>query len=1460
MFREEKPSSNLTFDGLSGSASLRIVSNVPYASIPVLQDVIGEIILHDDDYEVPREDERRRLHASPHASDADLSSSSPFGVSEDPVHDASTESIASRIGSKLRRLFSPSSTASTPETSLPSNSQPRHHTRTHTRRLQAPIPFTPSTEPIGNGLSLLVRGVYAADEGLLMMVGSAMGGGVNILLSNGTSISTTPSPSPSPVSPSPVALSPSPEAPEPTSTATATASQEPDDQQRLLTQFSTSITTPVAKRRLQTNASPDSLPATDPAVSPVILPLPLDDPLTKIDSGADPRMDGDWSVLNAAIRSKVTNANVPEGKESTPSVLNTMGLLSGEKEEEEEADENRSYWEERYGPYLSQEMNPERCDLLLAFRFRPIAYDPFGSLVPSFTPVPQPQPTSQTRNDVLDGPNVPTGPNVRSLFSLSYLRSLLPFSSKPQGASAESEETMESERTTSSPAFPASIGLQGDRDPQAQEGDTSWLSDFATREYSSWLDPSTLDDSEVGANTKSSGARRMEYEQSFEDYLFSSVKQFMMDKQERNDKKTSTSGQEESIPTTTFTFPSRSRRRLYSETLYESISTFSTADIDTATSTKESPFEGILEHPSLQQGLHTVRRWLREGTGRQILPDFVHVAIDKLEDERLWDRVTVPYSGERSLFSILGGESASNAGSIDEEDAMEPAEDASAGPVRTLLNGSYRFMRRLVMPVHQRLFESSPSPSTTSASSSLFSSAIRPVLSLFGKVDKEDASFSPLDSITGAAPTTRRLSSIPATSLYPGARFLPLVGHIVSPNCNFTMDMTAAAFVYDTRRIDLKVEAFSLLSITLGVCLLVVNAVQYSAANLTSLSVRMSSATIGIQAIFDCWMSFLFMAAGIFAYNVIPTLITAAFIHVFLFIAFEMRILLLIWKNRNPQVFNGSWANARRELFKLYIRIYLFMAIVLCILLWGTSPMIKGLLVLTYSYWLPQIIHSCKTDTRHGMKQSYIFVTFLARILPVVYLYCCPYNVIYSLTPSESRDQALTSWNLGIEPGNPRGESWMVSRNTVPGKATEAMAEDFESSYRFGIGLLIWQVVQVSVLLLQGKSGFGPRFFVPYVFLPEKYDYHRVITIEGDRVVHDPLATDPFMARPVARAADTPDIAGDTPAASPASASDATSGADTAAGAPAAGGAGTDADDLPLVVHLTRATVRFLRSFVQESIQQFREMIHSFTSGLRFFLRGCRQLFADALTTLQQWRKGGPQARQRRRRRRRRRTHANSSGTSGAHAGASGAAHAQSSVLSRLWSWWQPLQMRYLRLGGDGDVEISNMTPTAPSGGVSSASGDSTHGRRAGAASSANVPTTIGATAPYRQDLRTTDFGRPMSEESRSRIRTVSTASSLTHQPQVASTSDANTSLDYDSMEDDFSDGDEEDGMALIGEESWSTIDCVICMDTVTFPSLRTSYMVTPCDHLFHTSCLRPWMDQKMECPTCRSAIPEPDY
>jgi len=48
--------------------------------------------------------------------------------------------------------------------------------------------------------------------------------------------------------------------------------------------------------------------------------------------------------------------------------------------------------------------------------------------------------------------------------------------------------------------------------------------------------------------------------------------------------------------------------------------------------------------------------------------------------------------------------------------------------------------------------------------------------------------------------------------------------------------------------------------------------------------------------------------------------------------------------------------------------------------------------------------------------------------------------------------------------------------------------------------------------------------------------------------------------------------------------------------------------------------------------------------------------------------------------------------------------------------------------------------------------------------------------------------------------------------------------------------------------------ECVICMVEIEPEAAR--HVTAPCKHRFHRRCLEQWMDVKMECPTCRAALP----
>ena len=49
------------------------------------------------------------------------------------------------------------------------------------------------------------------------------------------------------------------------------------------------------------------------------------------------------------------------------------------------------------------------------------------------------------------------------------------------------------------------------------------------------------------------------------------------------------------------------------------------------------------------------------------------------------------------------------------------------------------------------------------------------------------------------------------------------------------------------------------------------------------------------------------------------------------------------------------------------------------------------------------------------------------------------------------------------------------------------------------------------------------------------------------------------------------------------------------------------------------------------------------------------------------------------------------------------------------------------------------------------------------------------------------------------------------------------------------------------------------CLKYLEGKNVKKKYMITPCDHVFHSVCLEKWMKLKNECPYCKTNIPPID-
>ncbi|KDP24108.1 hypothetical protein JCGZ_25765 [Jatropha curcas] len=216
---------------------------------------------------------------------------------------------------------------------------------------------------------------------------------------------------------------------------------------------------------------------------------------------------------------------------------------------------------------------------------------------------------------------------------------------------------------------------------------------------------------------------------------------------------------------------------------------------------------------------------------------------------------------------------------------------------------------------------------------------------------------------------------------------------------------------------------------------------QMEHSNTQSGAAKVSILMIGQQAIMDAYLCLLHLTAGILVESLFNAFATAAFFKFVVFSIFEMRYLLAIWKASRPTNSGEGWETMRRELSVLYSRFY-------GILLGGILVMyefhnfLRPILLLMYSFWIPQIITNIIRDSRKPLHPHYILGMTVTRLAIPLYIFGCPNNF------------------MRIEPD----KTWCTCLSVF-------------------IGL------QASILLLQHYL--GSRWFIPRQILPEKYSYYR---------------------------------------------------------------------------------------------------------------------------------------------------------------------------------------------------------------------------------------------------------------------------------------------------------------------------------------------------------------------------------
>jgi hypothetical protein len=133
-----------------------------------------------------------------------------------------------------------------------------------------------------------------------------------------------------------------------------------------------------------------------------------------------------------------------------------------------------------------------------------------------------------------------------------------------------------------------------------------------------------------------------------------------------------------------------------------------------------------------------------------------------------------------------------------------------------------------------------------------------------------------------------------------------------------------------------------------------------------------------------------------------------------------------------------------------------------------------------YSFWVPQIAHSTYTGTKHALHPLYLIGTSVSRCFIPLYFLGCPNNFLVMLSVYVNPQYLAVLSDSAASAASGGALHHAGSLADLPAASVSACWV-----------LVLWTAAQVGVLLLQ--SAYGPRFFVPKQWLPQRYDYRRPI-------------------------------------------------------------------------------------------------------------------------------------------------------------------------------------------------------------------------------------------------------------------------------------------------------------------------------------------------------------------------------
>ena len=281
------------------------------------------------------------------------------------------------------------------------------------------------------------------------------------------------------------------------------------------------------------------------------------------------------------------------------------------------------------------------------------------------------------------------------------------------------------------------------------------------------------------------------------------------------------------------------------------------------------------------------------------------------------------------------------------------------------------------------------------------------------------------------------------------------IGSLSSSDCGFKLDLIVKQV--DLAHLKRKIVNFSIVNnaLTLGLIKLYID--QIRVLDSSSNFARFALGSVVMQSILDSIDSMVSFFMGLSVQFLFNIFIIIALFKFILFSFFEMRVIIFAWRQVYANQVNGLDPYEAARVERTWIQTRMYIPMIACLVLIIMYPEVTGvpLVIVSQLFWVPQIVQDAVKGHKSPLTNRFIVGVSACRALIPSYVWGCPESIF--------NDELLP---------RPPGGAWVA------------------------VTVVLLQAVQAGILLTQKR--FGPRWFVPWIFLPHVYNYYRKVDMDEE--------------------------------------------------------------------------------------------------------------------------------------------------------------------------------------------------------------------------------------------------------------------------------------------------------------------------------------------------------------------------